>query len=46
MEERGWPSWQHLQKIESGLKNVSLTTILALAEVLAVKPGQLLDDLN
>ncbi len=26
-EENGWPSWQHLQKIEAGQKNINFTTI-------------------
>jgi transcriptional regulator with XRE-family HTH domain len=26
-EEEGWPSWQHLQKIELGQKNITFTTI-------------------
>ena len=45
MEERGWPSWQHLQKIEAGQKNIGLTTLLALAAALDVRPGELVDAL-
>ncbi len=39
-EEHGWPSWRHLQKIESG-KNVTLRTIFRLAALFDVPPGDL-----
>ncbi len=31
-EEHGWPSWRHLQKIESG-KNITVTTLWKLSRV-------------
>ena len=43
-EEHGWPSWRHLQKIESG-KNITVTTLWRLAKVLGVSPAELLKDL-
>lgn len=36
-EEMGWPSWQHLQKIESGQKNITLLTILRIEELYKIK---------
>lgn len=41
-EEHGWPSWRHLQRIESGAKNVTLETIIRLARLFSVDPGELL----
>ena len=35
-EEQGWPSWQHLQKIEAGQKNVTYLTILRLQDLFGV----------
>lgn len=35
-EEHGWPSWRHLQKIESG-KNITLVTLKKLASVYKIK---------
>lgn len=32
-EDYGWPSWHHLQKIESGHKNINLTTVLRLSKL-------------
>ena len=54
--ERGWTledvetqgykgSWQHWREVESGLKNINLTTLLRIAKVLNVKPAELLVDL-
>jgi DNA-binding Xre family transcriptional regulator len=39
-EEYGWPSWRHLQKIETG-KNITVATILNLCKVLKIKPSDL-----
>ncbi len=36
-EERGYPSWRHLQKVEAG-KNVTLETIYRIAQVLKTDP--------
>lgn len=41
-EEKGYPSWRHLRAVEAGEKNVSLTTVLRLANVYGVKPFELL----
>ncbi|MFZ3229842.1 MAG: helix-turn-helix transcriptional regulator [Pseudobdellovibrio sp.] len=45
MEERGWASWQHLQQIETGLKNINLTTLIKLTNLLDVDANKLLHDL-
>jgi transcriptional regulator with XRE-family HTH domain len=42
-EEHGWPSWRHLQKIERG-KNVTLETVVNLANLFGVTPAELLED--
>jgi len=42
-EEHGWPSWQHLQKIESG-KDINLSTLVRLANLFGVHPSELLRD--
>lgn len=41
-EERGYPSWRHLQKVEAG-KNMTLATIFRIAKVLKVSPKDLLN---
>lgn len=43
-EEYGWPSWRHLQRIESG-KNITLATLWYLAKLYKVHPSDLLKDL-
>lgn len=43
-EQHGWPSWRHLQKIEAG-KNVTLQTIVNLANLFGVHPSDLLNDI-
>lgn len=40
MEERGYPSWRHLQKVEAG-KNMTLATIYRVAKTLKVNPKEL-----
>ncbi len=40
-EDHGWPSWQHLQKVESG-KNITLATIWNVAQLLKVHPSELM----
>ena len=40
-EEHGWPSWQHLQQIESG-KNITMATLWNVAKLLKVDPAELL----
>jgi transcriptional regulator with XRE-family HTH domain len=41
-EDFGWPSWRHLQEIESGKKNVNLTTLIRLAKLFSVDPSVLI----
>lgn len=40
-EELGFPNWRHFQAIESGRKNITLTTIWNIAKVLKVDPADL-----
>lgn len=42
VRDHGW-SLSHFQKLERGVVNPRLTTILALAEALGVEPGELLN---
>jgi cytoskeletal protein RodZ len=32
-EEHSWPNWRHLQKIETGNKNITVITLRKLAEL-------------
>ena len=43
--EHGYPSWQHWQSIESGLKNFSFTTLMNISNTLKIKPKELLSKL-
>jgi hypothetical protein len=43
-EERGYSNWRHLQKVESGQKNITLETILNVANLLGVHPAVLFED--
>jgi hypothetical protein len=43
-EELGWPDWTHLQKVESG-KNMTVHTLVKLANLLRVHPAVLLEDI-
>ena len=43
-EERGYPSWNHLQKVESGKKNISILTIKKLAQLYNVPIKELFAD--
>ena len=45
-EARGWNSWQHLQQIESGGKNINFTTLLRLLRLLELDPTRTLGDLK
>jgi len=42
IEERGYPSWQHWQKLEDGLRDLKLTTLLRIGKTLKKHPGELL----
>jgi transcriptional regulator with XRE-family HTH domain len=39
-EEHGWPSWRHLQKIESG-KNITIQTLWKLSRVYKINLSNL-----
>ena len=41
-EERGYPSWRHLRDVEAGKKNLSLSTLLRIANLYDLKPEELL----
>jgi transcriptional regulator with XRE-family HTH domain len=45
-EENGWPSWQHLQQVETGEKNVNFTTLLRLLTFYKLDPNDVLGDLK
>jgi transcriptional regulator with XRE-family HTH domain len=42
-EEKGWQSWTHLQRIESG-KNITIITLVNLANLFGVHPSELLKE--
>lgn len=42
-EEYGWPNWRHLQSIEAG-KNITVHTLVNLANLLGVSPSVLLEE--
>lgn len=42
-EELGWPSWRHLQKIESG-KNVTIITLKRLAQLYKITMNDIMND--
>lgn len=41
-EEYGWPSWKHLQRIESG-KNVTALTLLKISELYEMPLSEIFD---
>jgi len=43
MEDRGYPSWRHLQKVEAG-KNITIATLFRVAKALKVSPKDLIKD--
>lgn len=45
-EANGYSSWQHWQAIESGLKNISFTTVINICRTLKIQPHQLFSELN
>ena len=45
VEELGISSWQHLQKIETGKKDINLSTLKELADVYQLKLAALFKDL-
>jgi transcriptional regulator with XRE-family HTH domain len=46
VEEHGWPHWQHLQKIESGKKNITLTTLRRIAKLFNIPLSRLLEGIQ
>jgi transcriptional regulator with XRE-family HTH domain len=44
-EARGWPSWRHLQRIESG-KNITVLTLIAVCKLYGIKASKLLEDIE
>ena len=42
-EEHGWPSWRHLQRIESG-KNVTILTLLRVSKLYRISLRDILDE--
>ncbi len=43
-EEAGWPSWRHLQRIESG-KNVTILTLKKISELYEIPLSEILEKL-
>ena len=41
IESRGYPSWQHWQKLEDDLRNFRLTTVMKISKVLKKHLGKL-----
>lgn len=44
-EEHGWPSWRHLQKIESG-KNITVATLWKLARVYNISLSEVFNQIK
>jgi transcriptional regulator with XRE-family HTH domain len=44
-EDQGWPSWRHLQQIETGNKNVTVLTLRKLSRLYNLKLSELLQGL-
>jgi transcriptional regulator with XRE-family HTH domain len=40
-EEHGWLFWRHLQQIETGKKNINITTLRTLSELFNTEMGDL-----
>lgn len=45
IEDHGYPSWQHFQKFETGLKDIRLSSILKICQVFDVTLSELFKDL-
>ena len=45
-EDNGYPSWQHWQAVESGLKNISFTTVMNVCRTLGIQPVDLFKKLK
>ncbi|HAZ13193.1 MAG: hypothetical protein A2X86_16030 [Bdellovibrionales bacterium GWA2_49_15] len=46
IEDRGYPSWQHWQKLENGLRDLQLTTLLKISKALKTHPSEILGKLD
>lgn len=46
VEEAGYPSWKHLQAVESGRKNLTITSLYRLAKALSISPADLISELE
>jgi transcriptional regulator with XRE-family HTH domain len=44
-EELGFPSWRFLLQIESGKANITIQTLVNLANLFGVHPSELLEDI-
>ena len=44
-EEHGWPNWQHINAIENGKKDISVSTLNKLAKMYKVSMSEILSDL-
>jgi hypothetical protein len=44
-EEHGWPNWVHMQRIESGKKNINLSTVVRLSRLYRISLSELFKDL-
>jgi hypothetical protein len=42
-EERGWPNWTHLQRIEAG-KPITIQTLVRIANLFGMHPADILKD--
>lgn len=41
-EERGWPNWTHLQRIEAG-KPITVQTLVRIANLFGMHPSEILE---
>ena len=46
IEDRGYASWQHWQKLESGLRDIKFTTIIKICKALKIQPSELLETIK
>lgn len=44
-EDHGWTDCVHMQKIESGIKDISLTTVRRLSKLFKISISELFEDL-
>lgn len=45
VEELGFPSWRHLQKLEAG-KNFTILTLMKICKVYGMSPSEILKGLS